>query len=204
MLGIYDWYVLGLSCRFIWQCPVGRLLQHYDAHVHTRHLDVGVGTGYFLDRATFPAPRPEITLFDLNANSLEHARRRIERYAPNVVRGDALAPNTLPQHHYGSIAVSFLLHCLPSGGGGKWRVFDHLLPNLAADGVLFGSTLLGAHPARRRQRWLMDVYNRRGIFSNQSDSEAELRSALERRFVAVHIEVRGAVALFSARTVRGV
>jgi len=49
VLGNYDLVVLGLSNRFLWRCPTERLLEHYNRHVTENHLDVGVGTGYFLD-----------------------------------------------------------------------------------------------------------------------------------------------------------
>ena len=48
VLRIYDFVVLGVSNRFIWKCPTQRLEQHYNQHITANHLDVGVGTGYFL------------------------------------------------------------------------------------------------------------------------------------------------------------
>lgn len=202
VLSVYDWYVLNLSCRVIWRCPSSELLAHYDRHVGRVHLDVGVGTGYFLDRARFP-DHPEITLFDLNPNSLEHARARIARYGPQTLRGDALEPNDLPREHFDSVALGFLLHCLPDGGEGKWRALTHLAPTLKRDGTLFGSTIVGASAPLARQRWLMNVYNRKGIFSNASDTVDRLRAELSSRFDEVEVEQRGVVALFSARGARG-
>jgi hypothetical protein len=60
MLGIYDFLVLGLSNRLIWRCPTQRLIEHYNRHVTSNHLDVGVGTGYFLDRCRFPSAAPRV------------------------------------------------------------------------------------------------------------------------------------------------
>jgi len=200
VLGVYDWYVLGLSASLIWQCPSRKILEHYNRHVGRRHLDVGVGTGYFLDRARFPG-EPEVTLFDLNPNSLAHTSRRIERYHPACVRGDVLEPNSLPRRQYDSIAMNFLLHCLPDGGRGKWRAFSYLAPTLQPDGVLFGSTLLADAPLRR-QHWLMRAYNRKGIFSNGTDTLAVLRRELDERFEQVTLEQVGAAALFAARKPR--
>ena len=65
-LHLYDPIVLGLSNRLIWKCPTPRLLTHYERHVTANHLDVGVGTGYFLDRCRFPSTTPRIALLDLN------------------------------------------------------------------------------------------------------------------------------------------
>jgi hypothetical protein len=60
MLGIYDFLVLGLSNRLIWRCPTQRLVDHYNRHVTANHLDVGVGTGYFLDRCRFSSNAPRV------------------------------------------------------------------------------------------------------------------------------------------------
>ena len=48
VLRTYDLFVLGLSNRLIWKCPTKKLLAFYNEHVSGNHLDVGVGTGYFL------------------------------------------------------------------------------------------------------------------------------------------------------------
>jgi SAM-dependent methyltransferase len=199
VLSIYDWYVLEFSCDWVWRCSRERLLAQYQRHVGARHLDVGVGTGFYLDRVAYPTETPEITLLDLNAESLAHTSRRIARYRPVAVRADVLEPNTLPDRHFDSIGLSFLFHCLPAGGAGKWRALDHLAPKLAPGGTLFGSTILGRSPPLRRQRWLMRVYNQRGIFDNAGDDIDVLERELVSRFDHVQIEREGVVALFAAR-----
>ncbi|HVJ21796.1 MAG TPA: class I SAM-dependent methyltransferase, partial [Polyangiaceae bacterium] len=200
VLRLYDWFVLDVSCTRIWQCRAEQLLAHYEAELGAVHLDVGVGTGFFLDKARYPVERPAITLLDLNAQSLAYTAARIARYSPEVVRADVLEPNALPECRFDSIGLNFLLHCLPAGGQGKWRVFDHLKPKLAPGGRLFGSTIIGSpEPPLARQRWLMRRYNQRGIFGNASDSAAILRAELSRRFSKVEIQQKGVVALFSAR-----
>ena len=54
----YDLRVLTLSNPLIWRCPTSRLLRFFDTHVSANHLDVGVGTGYFLDKCRFPTATP--------------------------------------------------------------------------------------------------------------------------------------------------
>jgi SAM-dependent methyltransferase len=198
-LQLYDLYVLGLSCRLAWRCPAGVLLAHYDAHVSGHHLDVGVGSGYFLDRCRFPVPRPEVVLLDLNEASLAFAARRIARLAPRTCRADVLEPLPLAER-FDSIGLGFLLHCLPGDMPHKARALAHLAAVLNPEGVLFGSTILGAGvPHNRLGAALVGIYNRKGIFSNRGDSEAGLRAALDASFAEVSITMRGAAALFSAR-----
>ena len=145
-------------------------------------------------------------MVDLNENSLAHTARRIARYRPVTYRRDVLTAVELagadgtPEAPFGSIGMGYLLHCLPGPMANKARAFDHVLPHLSDTGVLFGATILsrGVH-VNRLARTLMGIYNRKGIFGNESDSLDGLRAQLARRFRQVVITVRGCVALFSAR-----
>ena len=86
----YDLLVLGFSNRFVWRCRSSRMLERYDSYVGARHLDVGVGTGWFLDHCNWPVEAPQITLLDLNENSLSVASKRIRRYAPATIQANVL------------------------------------------------------------------------------------------------------------------
>ena len=83
-LRLYDFVVLGVTNSLIWNCPTQRLLEHYNRHITANHLDVGVGTGYFLDHCRFPSQTPRIALSDVNRSSLDFAAQRIARYAPET------------------------------------------------------------------------------------------------------------------------
>jgi hypothetical protein len=199
-LDVYDVVVLGLSNALIWKCPTTRLLDHYNEHVTDKHLDVGVGTGWFLDHCRFPSGRPEITLLDLNPVCLERASARIRRYAPKAVQANVLEPVPLETGPFGSIGLNYLLHCLPGTLARKAVVFDHLKPFLAPGAALFGSTLLGEGVERSSMaRALMRFYNTKGIFSNEQDSLERLHCELAARFEQVRVEVVGCAALFTAR-----
>jgi 2-polyprenyl-3-methyl-5-hydroxy-6-metoxy-1,4-benzoquinol methylase len=200
MLRLYDFIVLGLSNRFVWKCPTRRLEAHYNQHVTANHLDVGVGTGYFLDRCRFPFNAPRIALMDLNPNTLEFASKRIARYKPKTYRRNVLDPIALDAKKFESVGVNYLLHCLPGSMASKSVVFDHLKALMSPNAVLFGSTLLQRGvPQNWCARRLMDVYNKQGIFSNQDDGLKDLKWALSQRFGEVSVEVVGCAALFSGR-----
>lgn len=199
MLKIYDLLVLGISNQWIWRCPTPRLLEFYNQQVTNNHLDVGVGTGYFLDRCTFPGTAPRVALMDLNQNSLDSAAKRIARYKPTPYRANVLEPITLHCEAFDSIGVNYLLHCLPGSITEKVVCFDNLNSLLKSGGRVFGSTLLSQGVPRSviAQR-LMAFYNNKGIFGNSHDDLEGLTSALEERFSKVQIKVIGCVALFSA------
>ena len=198
VLRTYDWLVLGVSSRLLWRCPASELRRLYDRNVSGRHLDIGVGTGYFLDKAAWPVANPAITLVDLNENSLAFASHRIRRFAPRKVRANALEP--LPAiGPFDSCGLGYLLHCLPDAIPEKAVVFDHVRPLLAPGARIFGATILqGNVPRSRLAQTLMNVYNKKGIFSNAADTLEDLRASLTARFTRVDVTTRGAVALFQA------
>lgn len=198
VLRIYDWYVLGLSNRLIWFCPTAALRALYDRNVSAQHVDIGVGTGYFLDKARWPVAAPAITLVDLNANSLNAAAHRIRRYAPETIQANALEPLPL-RKSFKSAALCYLLHCMPGAIPEKAAVFDHLLPHLEPGARVFGATIMqGSVPRSRAAQTLMNIYNRKGVFSNAADTVEDLDDELRKRFTEVRIEVKGVVALFEA------
>lgn len=204
VLRMYDWLVLGLSNRFIWRCPARHLKRLYAEHLTGNHLDVGVGTGYFLDRCPFPTESPRVALMDLNAHCLQAAAARIARYEPVLLTRNILEPIPFDGAPFTSIGLNYVLHCLPGSISEKGVVFDHLRPLLAPGGVLFGSTLLsaGVHSNLVARR-LMAAYNGKQIFSNTADSLDDLRSALETRFAEWSVETVGCVALFTAKRMLG-
>lgn len=195
----YDWMVLGLSNRLLWRCPTAELRRLYDRNVSDRHLDIGVGTGYFLDKARWPVPKPAITLLDLNPNCLAAASRRIRRFAPQTIRANILEPLP-PLEPFRSAGLCYLLHCVPGTMPEKAAAFDHISALLAPGARLFGATIVqGSLPRSGLAQAFMDLYNRKGLFSNAGDTIEDLDAALRQRFRDVRVESRGTVVLFEAR-----
>ncbi|MBG0811678.1 class I SAM-dependent methyltransferase [Methylosinus sp. H3A] len=200
VLRLYDMLVLGLSNRFIWKCPTPRLRALYDLHASGNHLDVGIGTGYFLDHCRFPVAAPRVALMDLNPDALRFAAERIARFSPQTYRRNVLEPIAFDAPKFDSVGVNYLLHCLPGAITEKAVVFDHLKALTNDGAVFFGSTLLqGGVERSAAARRLMAFYNRKGVFSNRADDFDGLRYALERRFRNVEIDIVGCAALFIAR-----
>ena len=200
-LFIYDYTVLWFSNRFVWRCPTPQLRVFYDQHLTDRHLDIGVGTGYFLDHGQFPTETPQITLVDLNQNSLTTAARRIARYRPTTCLANILEPLPLtPEQPFTSVGLGYLLHCLPGPMAEKLPlVLQHIQPLLAADGIVFGATILGDPVPAGLAGSVMHTYNRQRIFSNTADSYAALEQGLQAQFTTVTLDQVGHVVLFAAR-----
>lgn len=199
-LRAYDFVVLAVSNQFIWKCPSRRIEEYYRAHVTANHLDVGVGTGYFLDRGQFPSPAPRVALMDLNQSALDYASRRIARYMPEMYRRNVLAPICLDADKFDSVGINYLLHCIPGSIESKAAALDHLKALMNPNAVLFGSTLLQSGvPHSWLAKRLMSAYNKKGIFSNRHDDLEGLKRALSQRFRDVSVEVVGCAAIFSGR-----
>jgi ubiquinone/menaquinone biosynthesis C-methylase UbiE len=200
ILALYDWMVLGVSNRFLWKCPTWRLRDLYRGHLSSNHLEVGVGTGYFLDRCPFPGPTPRLVLLDLNANCLEMTARRVCRYHPQTIRANLLEPLPLPGESFDSAGINYVLHCVPGSLQSKAVVFDHLAAVLKPGGVLFGSTLLSRGVQRSfAARQLMRLYNARGFFGNAEDSLDDLRGILTEKFAQATLTAVGCAGVFVAR-----
>jgi SAM-dependent methyltransferase len=199
-LSAYDAFVYGFNHPVLWRCSKARLVEHYDEHLSARHLDIGVATGALLDAATFPVPAPEVTLMDLNPNSLAAASTRIARYEPRTHQANVLEDWRLEPGTYESVAMTNLLHCLPGPMSAKGVVFEHAHRALAPGGTLFGVAILGKDvemnpPARA----MIALSNRRGILDNRADGPAELDAALAAVFPDREIRIHGLLALFTAR-----
>jgi SAM-dependent methyltransferase len=199
VLKLYDLWVTRFSNRFAWRCPADRQIAHYRTHLRPRHLDVGVGTGFYLQGAKAMGAR-HVALVDPNPSCLATARARLGDVPSSVYCQDALQQLAIDEPKFESIGLSYLLHCLAGPFARKAAIFDNLAPLLAPGGVLFGTTILGAaagHNALGRK--LMAVYNAKGIFGNADDTIEELEKALRQRFGRVSVAQTGVVALFSAR-----
>jgi hypothetical protein len=198
-LHLYDAFVLEFSNRFIWRCKSQELLALYQRNVSGCHLDVGVGTGYFLDRVQFPATHPAITLLDANAACLAMASLRIARHAPRLVEANVHDP--LPAiGPFSSVGVCYLIHCVPGPIPAKAIIFDHLKAVMAPGARIFGATIVqGSAPRSWVAQRLLDLYNKIGVFSNASDTIEDLAAELGTRFCEVKLRLRGNVALFQAQ-----
>jgi hypothetical protein len=200
ILAIYDWAVLGYRCRFYWGCPAYHLLELYNQCVSANHLDIGVGTGYFLDKCKFPSASIRLALMDLNANSLRAASERLIRYKPEVYQKNVLEPFGINTPAFDSIGMMNLLHCLPGSMETKTIVFEYAKAVMNPGAVVFGSTLL--YKGVKRSAWAtlaLKYSNKKGFMDNMNDSLEDLRESLQRSFSESSVKVIGCEALFWAR-----
>jgi len=199
-LARYDWWVLGVLNNKVWQCPTSKLESFYREHLSPNHLEVGAGTGYFLDKCLPPLEEVEsrVALLDINRDCLDTASVRIADYRPELYQENVLEPFEIPEGKFDSIAVNYLLHCLPGDPEKKAiAVFDNLLPHLIEGGTLFGATILGNEIKRPMlAAAMMSCYNKKGVMANSNDGLGAVMEALSSCFKTFNVEVCGCVVMF--------
>ena len=78
----------------------------------------------------------------------------------------------------------------------KPKAIDHLRPVMNKGTVLFGATILGRGiEPNAAARFLLRLYNGKGVFNNLDDDLGGLTDGLKARFDKVEIETIGCVAL---------
>jgi len=197
LLKLYDAAVVYASNSLLWRCSRHVLLANYQEHLGKRHLDIGPGTGWYIDHAD--PPLESLTLLDLNPNSLHAAASTLARYEPAQVRGNVLDPLPTTLRDLDSVGANFLFHFVPGDWSVKGKAFGEIAQVLAPGGTFFGASILGSGvQATLGAHSVMRLYQRRGIFHNDADTVEGLRAALSHYFVHVNVQVVGCAALFQA------
>jgi SAM-dependent methyltransferase len=197
LLRLYDPLVLGPISRYVWRAPAELGVAMYRKHIRPNHLDVGPGTGYFIDHAGLPAGS-QVTILDPNPNVLRHVACKLRNLEVTAVEADVLKP--LPvAGPFASAGFNAVLHCLPGPLDRKAVAIANIARVLTPEATLFGATVLGrAARHTRAGRAMLAAFNRRGVFDNLDDTEDGIAEILRRAFGAVTIETVGGLAMFTA------
>ena len=199
-LFVYDFVLYGVISKYAWGCSIGRLHSHYRDHLSPNHLEVGVGTGFLLNRAAFDSPRPRIALMDLSPECIESTACKIARYAPETYIQNLLEPIEVKIEQFDSIAINSVMHCVPGRFKEKGVAFLHLRPLMSERCVLFGTTVLSDGVRKnclaRPFMWLMNAL---GVFNNRGDNADDLKAYLEKSFQIIEFEVVGVAAFFAVK-----
>ncbi|KAL8743160.1 MAG: hypothetical protein Q9190_004455 [Brigantiaea leucoxantha] len=209
LLALYDWWVLGIVSTYAWACSVPEhTLPFFRRNVTKggRHLDIGVGTGYYL--ANTDLRNVQLTLADLNQDALDATKARLvgsgqvrENEITDVLH-DVTRPLPASCGKFDSISMYYLLHCMPGPAvPAKTATFGHLKYALTENGVVSGASILGKDVSHNLfGRAIMFLGNNvNGMFDNRGDSAEDFEEALRDNFEEVECETRGAIFLFRAR-----
>ncbi|KAK2596152.1 hypothetical protein QQS21_006429 [Conoideocrella luteorostrata] len=196
---IYDYWVLGIVSTWAWGCPTAAYpLPQFRANIGKNHLDIGIGTGYYLRKGKIPSTT-KITLMDIEKTALDFALKRCGRPDARGMVADILKP--LPtQEKYDSISMYYLLHCIPASIEEKCSIFSHIKDNMTPDGVIHGANVV-AKGVRKDNKFAAHMRRKvleAGIFQNLEDKPYDFEHALRQNFHEVEVRVVGTVFVFRA------
>ncbi|KAF5022680.1 hypothetical protein F66182_5228 [Fusarium sp. NRRL 66182] len=223
VLHIYDFYVIRVSAPLIWRCSPQKYLRPlFSDNFSKRHVDIGVGNGYFPTKAIKDIGRnpkdQHLTLVDLSEHSLASARQRVLAQYPETdvrcVLADAAkpVPAALQNEQFDSASLFLVLHHMPGPTLAKAKAIANAKGLLASHGVLVGSTVLGKQwektdhgykvkdekPLGRFASFALGFYNKRGIFDNLQEDPNVLEKVLRQEFEEVETRVVAMMFLFRA------
>ena len=199
---VYDLLLYRWITTHFWNCPTDCLLDNYVENVSETHLEVGAGTGYFLEKTLCSDFSRNLVLLDLNKTCLAGAARRLHSLQPGQNHHDIRKPID-DGVRFKSVGLNYVLHCIPGGFSDNDKIFKHLHAVLEEGGVLFGATLLDLG---KKNTWyagsFMKLLNAVGIFNNSDHQLEELRQVLESAFGRTEIRMIGNAAVFRAWKVK--
>lgn len=198
LLKIYNLLVLNISNNWIWRCPKRYQLEQYRKLATDNHLDIGVGTGYYLKQNTWPK-NTKLALMDPNPLCLAAAKKAAGSLLPQTYQADIFkTPEANLSNRFKSVSMNYLLHCLPGNLDDKAITITHAVAMLKPGGILFGATILSDENLQTgMSKRLAAFYNKKKIFSNIDDNYQTLKQILEANLSHVDIKIMGCVALFS-------
>ncbi|NOT97652.1 MAG: methyltransferase type 12 [Sideroxydans sp.] len=199
-LFFYDFILYGLISKYAWGSSLQRLDSHYKKYIRSNHLEVGVGTGFLLNRVTFDSDKPRLALMDLSGACLERTKLKVSRYAPEIYIQNLLEPMKNRMAQFDSISINYVMHCIPGSFNEKGIAFKYLKPLLSKNGVLFGTTVLSEGVRKNMLAqpfmWLLNIL---GIFNNRKDNASDLQYYLGENFQLIEFEVIGVTAFFAVK-----
>lgn len=204
-LNIYDIFVIRFSNKYFWRCHPYKTIELYNRNMSDNHLEIGVGTGYYL-KAGNRKNNTHFGLLDLNKNSLNKTEKELSNLGIDTIEAychNALEKFPFTNAKYDSVAINYLLHCIPGSIKEKLdSIFNNIISSLEAGRkvTIFGSTIICDEDKHTKlSNAVMSFYQRKGIFHNQLDTYADLQSSLNSYSKDFSVELTGCVALFEVK-----
>lgn len=196
VLKLYNFIVLFFNNNFLWKCKTSQLLKLYKNNVSPNHLDIGVGSGYYLKKVK---DKLEIVaLMDLNQNCLDYVKKVLKDKQILTYNIDIL--KDIPEKFfskYDSISCNYLIHCLPDNGN-KEKVFENIAKMLSQEGTAFGSTIINDYSSKLAAK-VANKFNAKGIFDNKNDTYESIEKYLKNNFAKYSIKQIGSVCVYVMR-----
>lgn len=193
VLKLYNFIVLFFNNTFLWKCKTSNLLELYKDNVSKNHLDIGVGSGFYLNKVADKLEK--VTLMDLNPNCLDYVKRILKDKDVFTYKVDILEDVSNEfNSQFDSISCNYLIHCLPDNGN-KQMVFKNIAKMLKPDGVAFGSTIINDYDSKLAIK-VANKFNSKGIFDNKNDTYQVIESYIKKNFKKYSVKQIGSVCIY--------
>lgn len=193
-LRLYNFVVLFFNNTFVWKCKTTELLKLYSDNVSLNHLDIGVGSGYYLNK--LHSKIKKVILMDLNLDCLRYVKNLLKNKDVSIYQVDIL--ENIEEKFFSkfdSISCNYLIHCLPDNGS-KEIVFKNIAKILKSDGVAFGSAIINKYDSKLAIK-IANKFNSKGIFDNENDSYESIEKYISNNFQKYSIKKIGSVCVYT-------
>ncbi|AIT09983.1 SAM-dependent methyltransferase [Candidatus Francisella endociliophora] len=193
MLKLYNFIVLFFNNTFLWKCKTSNLLELYEDNVSKNHLDIGVGSGFYLNKVADKLEK--VTLIDLNPNCLDYVKRILKDKDVLTYKIDILEDVSDEfNSQFDSISCNYLVHCLPDNGN-KQMVFKNIAKMLKPSGIAFGATIINDYDSKLAVK-VVTKFNSKGIFDNENDTYEIVEGYVKENFKEYSIRQIGSVCIY--------
>ena len=193
-LKLYDYLVNDINCSYAWRCHKSNIFENYKNNIKTNHLEIGPGTGYFLENNY---NIKKLYLMDINDDTLNFSKNNLsENYQLETINHN-IFEDKLEIKDLESVGLNYVLHCVP---GRLEDNIDNLINNLETNNKVnfFGATVVSDKILQNRlstiELFFLNKYN---IFNNEMDTSKNLIDYLKYNHIKYQEKIVGNVLLFS-------
>lgn len=193
----YDRIVNDFNCKHVWKCSTKNIIDNYQKNISNNHLEIGPGTGFFLNKKNTGINFKKLTLVDVNKDILQFSKKNLEQYYSNIeiLHSDLFSQKISESIYFESVGVNYVLHCVT---GNLQTKLDNLIDNLGNNKYnLFGASVI-CDPLHMNTiaEYELIFLNTLGIFNNNEDTYYELEEYLNNRNIKFSLKKQGYVAIF--------
>ena len=197
----YDLLVNKLNCKYIWRCNYNIINSLYDRNISKHHLEIGPGTGFFINKFKFD----NLTLCDINQDILDYSFDNLKNNSKNISKinfnlFDNLSQTNLNKNvKFESVGANYVLHCIPGKIEDKLLTLVHNLKkiNKSHKCVLYGGTVINdPYYNTFLSNALIKCLNHFKIFNNKEDFSYNIINNLEKHNIKFDYSIVGCVFIF--------
>jgi len=191
----YDFLVNDLNCNYAWRCHKSNIFKNYQKNLRSNHLEIGPGSGYFLNPKFHKKEISNLFLMDVNQPILEASQQNLEKHYSNIqLLNHNIFNKELDSLKINSIGINYVLHCVP---GPLDQKLEKLHLNLPKNTNIFGATVISDFERQTELSKLeLKVLNHKGIFNNKMDFSNDFIDFVAKNKLENSYQIVGNVLIF--------